>query len=387
MAVEQKKAVYAGMWFIVIMILVAMACNLNKKDDVNQSANIGDPPSIVIVNPPQTGVAGELLTIQVEATDPSGEGVTQVQLMVDNIVVNSIPSEDRSGTATLNANLTWTPPTGSQGTVTIRAIASRGLVTGRSEDLRVEILPAGSQITQTPGTGGSTGGTSPTSSPGFCRARVDTQGLRFRSQPDTSNDAYIISSFNLNDEPPIVGRLGDNSWYQVSRGSQQGWVFAGLVTVLDCGNTNIPVRSAPATWTPVPSPTLAPSAAPRPPDLIALVAGEVSLKLNSSGTATASYVITVRNIGGSASGEFDVEIILPDGGSISKTIANLEPNAQVQVSSDDSGFQSVTFTQPGTQRLRVFVDFDGAVSEIDENNNNAALDIIVEAADDPDQSP
>jgi hypothetical protein len=216
---------------------------------------------------------------------------------------------------------------------------------------------------------------------------VDTQGLRFRSQPDTSNDAYIISSFNLNEEPQIIGRLGDNSWYQVSRGSQQGWVFAGLVTPLDCGNASIPVRTPPATWTPVPSPTLAPSAAPRPPDLIALVAGEVPIKLNSSGTATASYVVTVRNIGGSASGEFNVEIILPDGASISKTIANLAPNAQVQVSQDDSGVQSITFTQPGTQRLRVFVDFDGDVAEIDENNNNAALDIIVEAATNPDQSP
>jgi subtilase family serine protease len=82
-----------------------------------------------------------------------------------------------------------------------------------------------------------------------------------------------------------------------------------------------------------------------------------------------------------------VEIILPDGASISKTIANLAPNAQVQVSQDDSGVQSITFTQPGTQRLRVFVDFDGDVAEIDENNNNAALDIIVEAATNPDQSP
>lgn len=388
---EQKKAVTAGVWFIITMLVVAMACNLSKKDeDTTSQVNVGDPPTIRIVNPPQTHAADSPLTIQVEAVDPTGQGVTEVQLLVDNAVKDTKSAQELTGAAPFIANLVWDDiGSGFQGNVRVQVVARRGAATGRSEAIQITILAAGTQVTQTPGSGGGTGtgGTAPTSGPGYCAARVDTQGLRFRSHPDTSSDDYIISSFNLNDTPQIVGRLGDNSWYQVQRGSQQGWVFGGYVTLLDCGNTTIPVRSAPATFTPVPSPTLAPSEEPRPPDLIALVTGNVAIQLDSSGSATAAYTITVQNIGGSDSGEFDVEIILPGGQSITQTISNLVPNQQAQVSEDGSGVQSITFTQPGTRQLRVLVDFDGNVTEINENNNNASLDIIVEAADNPNQSP
>lgn len=390
MVVEKNKAVYAGGWFIIIMILAAMACNLNKKDEDSQSADI-TPPTITIVNPPTAGVVGELLTIQVEAVDPSGSGVTEVELVVDNILVNSKQSQDPSGVTPFQANLTWTPPTGTLGTVTIRARASRGILTGESAPIQVNIVAAGTQLTQTPGssdtgTGGTGGGTSPTG-PGYCAARVDTQGLRFRSHPDTSSDAYIISSFNLNDTPPVVGQLSDGSWYQVTKGSQQGWVFGGYVELLDCENTAIPVRAAPATFTPVPSPTLEPSEEPHPADLIALIAGNVAIQLDNSGSATASYIITLQNVGGMDSDEFDVEIILPGGNSITKTVTNLGPNEQVQISEDDSGVQAITFTQPGTRQLWVLVDVNGDVDEANENNNNVSLAIIVEAPDDPNQAP
>lgn len=385
---KHKRAMYASMWIIVIMIFAAMACNLNKKDGDSESSGVVTPPTITLVNPPTSVPVGELLTIEVEAIDPTGSGVTEVQLMVNSTVVDSKPSQDRTGTTPFRANLSWTPPTGSQGTVTIRAVAARGLVTGRSENLQITILPAGTQLTSTPGTGG-TGGSSPTTtSPGFCRARVDVDVLNFRRLPDAGSDDYIIGRFNLNDEPRLTGRLSDNSWYQVTNGSQNGWVFAGLVTLLDCNLNSITVVARPATPTPIPSPTLAPSAEPRPADLFALpISGQVSIQLGDSGTATGTYIIAVQNIGGVDSGQFDVDIILPGGESITKTITNLAPNETVQVSADDSGSQTVTFTQPGTRQLRVLVDFDGDISEIDENNNNASLDIIVEASSNPDQAP
>jgi hypothetical protein len=93
-------------------------------------------------------------------------------------------------------------------------------------------------------------------------AIVDTETLNVRGGPGTDYD--ILGVVNKGDELVIVGRLADNSWYQIDYKRQKGWIFGGLViaenaddvpVITDIPPTNTPAATPTPTETPTPQPT------------------------------------------------------------------------------------------------------------------------------------
>ncbi len=378
---QHSRTFQAAIVLVTLLALASMACNLTKQDDAQTSsvADVSTPPSVVIRNAPTTAAIGQPITIEVEATDPSGRGVTRIELKINEITVDQKASPDPNGTTPFLANLTWSPVR--VGNIIVQVVAWRGSVAGQSNTLQLTVGNTPVATASLVAGGGNVTPVAPTVGP--CRARVDVGALNFRSVPDASNDAYIIKAFGLNEEPLIVGRLADSSWYLVqdTTSPQVGWVSAGYVTVLGtCGSVR--VESPPATPTLAPTNTLPPSAEPHPADLVALpISGRVSLQLDQSNAATESYSLMIQNVGGQDSGQFQVQIVLPGGQEVIKTVNNLAAGQTLNVADGDQ--QSVTFTTPGTQRISVHVDFANQVTESNEGNNITLLDITVEAAPAP----
>lgn len=369
----------AVMGVVVALVVATLACNLTKDDSAGDSVLTGSntPPTVAIRNNPTVGAVGQPLTIEVEAVDPTGQGVTRIELKVNDRTVDQKSSPDPNGTTPLVVNLTWTPVR--IGNVSMQVVAWRGSVASVPATMALTVgstLPTGTAASS--GSGTNFTPVAPTLGP--CRARVDTDALNFRSIPDASSPDYIIDRFALNEEPLVLGRLADNSWYQVrdTTSTQIGWVSAGYVTLLgSCAS--VPVQAPPATSTPAPTNTPAPSASPAPADLVALpIGGAVVVNLDESGTATEDYSLQIQNIGASNSGAFQVQIVLPGGSEIIQDVTNLVPGGTLNVA--QAAYQSITFTAPGTQQISIFVDLNNSVAESNEANNIAQLDITVNPA-------
>ncbi len=97
-------------------------------------------------------------------------------------------------------------------------------------------------------------------------AIVDTEALNVRKGPGTGYD--IIGSVKKGDELLIIGRLANDSWYQIDYKKQKGWVFADLIMAKNTEPvpviTDIPPTNTP-TSTPTPSDTPTPTATPTLP--------------------------------------------------------------------------------------------------------------------------
>ncbi|NDJ87346.1 MAG: hypothetical protein GYB66_15815 [Chloroflexi bacterium] len=379
---HNQNALRATIGLVLVLLLAGLACNLTREDDnTTQIGGNGSPPEVTILNPPANAVVGEELLLEVEATDPTGQGVTRVEMRVNNRPVDQKSSPEPGGVSPLRVNLTWVPAR--SGNVTIQVFAWRGSVASEPATLELTIGSAALATATSAAAPGTDGELAPPTL-GPCRARVDANALNFRSAPDTSSDDYIIGRFQLNDEPLIRGQLPDGSWYYVQAPSGQlGWVSTAYVTALgSCGT--IPIQQPPATPTPQPTNTLAPSAIPAPADLVALpISGRVSVQINEGGPTTENYSLQVQNAGGQDSGQFQVQIVLPGGEEVIRTIDNLPPGAVISVG-EGGGPQPVTFTSPGTQQLSMHVDFNNNIEESNEGNNIALLDISVDAPPPPD---
>ncbi len=211
-----------------------------------------------------------------------------------------------------------------------------------------------------------------------------TTALRFRSVPDASSSDTIIRTFGINEEAAIQGRLGNNSWFQVTDGQsgRVGWVFYnnsdGDYFTLVGSCVNVPVVSAPATSVPTPTLTLAPTLAAAPADIVALpITGSTELQL-VNGLATGAYSLRVQNNGGSNTGPFKVLVVLPGGQEIVRDIANLAPGQSISVA--DGEQQNVTFTSAGLSQISIFADFEDTVPESNEGNNFTLREINVTEA-------
>ncbi len=376
---SNRLAFLALIWLLVIVLLTSLACNLTKEDssDTSPISGEGAPPTVFVRSEPSVGSVNQPLVVGVEAVDPTGLGVTQVVMLVNDRPGDQKPSPNPEGTTPFIVNLSWTPVRA--GTYTIRIIAYRRSVA--SEPAVLNVTVGTNPVTLTPSSGSGSGFTPSAPTVGPCRVRVDVGTLNFRSAPDASSSDYIIGSFNLNEEPLLIARLSDNSWYQVrdTTSSQIGWISAAYGTVLgSCGT--IPVALPPTTPTPVPTHTLPPAAEPPPSDLVALpISGRVSLQLDASGTVTENYSLMIQNFGGQDSGAFRVQIVLPGGQEIVRDVPNLTVGETFSLA-EGGGQQTITFSSPGIHQIAVFVDFENAVNESNEGNNVTSLEINVEPA-------
>jgi hypothetical protein len=380
-AMHSRIALFRAAWVIVALTLAALACTLRIGGD-GASGTTATPllqrPAVEILQPAegQTFSVGQTVSVRARATSPSG--VTLVELLANNVRVNSqLPAEVLNPTVVeVVMDYTLDRP----GTIALAVQAYSGQVVGIPAQRAITVLPSLS-----PGTGGvSTPGQVPlptaTVFNPVCRARVNVGGLRLRAGPGTEYD--ILRNFNAGDEPLIVGYAdrSDGRWWQISWLGAIGWTAAAYTSQLgDC--TAIRPAVVPASPTPVPTvvppPTLpGMTATPTLPDLfLTMLEGVSGVQLGPDGSAQANFAMRVSNGGGQAAGPFRVAVLKPNGTVDYFNVPGLAPGQTVDVPAP-GGF-IVVFNAPGVARILVTVDDQNAVAESNEANNQAYRDVVV----------
>jgi uncharacterized protein YgiM (DUF1202 family) len=373
-------AVVVGICLIVICALAFVLISQNRDETTQPTAISGGTGPSVTINQPTNGqvfTVGNTITVQAQATD-QGSGVTRVELLVNNVVVDSQTSQNPLGEQTLAVLLDYNAAVPVDAlTLTVRAYRGVTRGTDAAVTVRVQDRSAATPGTLVPTTSGGNTGTSATPIPQIpptfnpvCRARVDVASLNFRQGPGTTY--AILGAFTLGNEIPVVGRLGDNSWWQVNFNNTRGWLSAAYTTLLGTCN-NVPVTTPPASPTPTVTPT---QAGPAPANLVVSTLTGTTNFVLTGGEVAATYILRVKNVGGVNAGAFNVTITKPDGTVSDYTVASLSAGAEIEV---PSNFTSAVFSTPGTYRLSVFVDSSGNITESSKDDNNKFLDITVSA--------
>lgn len=362
--------------FVVVVAIIILLLASDGNGDDEDNGPIGQP-TVTILSPSQGQVfnVGDRITVQAQITDP-GAGITRVQLLVNNVQFDNQVSQNPNGDQNMSVLLDYENTTIPSESLPLIVRAFRaGDAQGYDAAVTVSVR-ASTPTTATPQPG-STSAPVATQPPAAtqapfnptCRARVDVEGLRFRRGPSTEYE--IISSLRAGLEVPLVGRLGDNSWWEVTSGGQRGWVSAQFTTLLGSNTNcaNIPISTPPASPTPIPSPTTAAQALPNL--VISTLSGANNIVF-TGGQVSATYILRVRNAGNAPAGAFNITITYPDGRVSDFTVASLAPNQEIDVPN-----VTATYTAIGTYRLSVLVDSSGNITESSKNDNTGFLDIIV----------
>ncbi|GAB4520508.1 MAG: hypothetical protein OHK0046_30890 [Anaerolineae bacterium] len=370
-----------------LAILTLSACNLGSDDD-DTPVPTPEPittlptgaPEVRIISP-QSGdefVVDDPILVNVQATDQVG--VTSVQLFANGVVARSVASQAASGDTNFSALLDYRP--NQAGELTLRVVALRGSVQSNPAEVTVQVRRSEAQVTAT-----SAQPNLPVIDPNdpTCRALISV-GLNFRQGPSTQTQ--IIRVLGAGEILPIVGRLADESWWQLQSGTTVGWVDQRFITRYgSCAN--IPVIST-ATNTPTPTPTAtttsAPTITPTPtatstpqmPDLqISNISGQDVVTIpEGEETVTANFSVSITNRGGSFTRQFETSArVLPIGGEIPVgVIAGLNAGQSINLTF------SVSFGATGTFALQVDADTDNDVVEGDEGNNSRTFTVTVRRA-------
>jgi WD40 repeat protein len=368
---------------VAVLSVAALACTLQIGGGSNNRSAASpiptvDRPTVEILEPAEGARFSKGQTVTVHARAISASGVTLIELLANGVRVASQPPAELNQNS-LDVVLDYRAE--QVGTVVLAVRAYSNTIVGQPAQRTITVLE---EIN--PGTGGTFGTPQtffpPTSTPynPQCRARVNAGGLRFRTGPGTNYD--IISNFDVGQEPPILGYADrpDGRWWQVSWNGPIGWISAAYTTQLgDCSAIRPAVVPA--------SPTVQPSETPPPtepgttstptlPDLrLNMLEGVSQIQLGADGTAQATYIISVINSGGQASGQFRTAVLKPNGTVEYFDVPGLNPGQEFQV---PSGGLTVTFKTPGVTRLLITVDDQNIILESNEGNNQAYRDITVE---------
>lgn len=364
------------------LLALASACNLVSEQELESqiaataTANAQIKPTIIINSPPNGTevVVSTQVIVSVSATDQIG--LTRVTLMANNQLVDSVTSQSPTGDRQINALLDFTPST--VGSVTLQAFAFRGSVSSDPATITIFVRQNQQQVTATPPPQPGV----PTIDPNdpTCRALL-TAGLNVRSGPST---AYpVLTVLAPGSVVPIIGRIPDNTWWQIRAGAIIGWVSAQYTNVY--GNcTGIPVIAPPPTptgsaptITPSPTNTLAPLV-PTPTSLpanllVTNISGPNTLSLGGNPSVAANYSVTITNLGGSATGPFNNTITISPGGLPAQLaiVANLLPGESIILNS------TLTFTSAGAFNVVVVADSDNQVVETSEVDNTGQIPVTV----------
>ncbi len=377
---------------ILVLTLVAVlalgACNLSSEDSEPLSTltpvttiEPGGKPTVTIISP-QNGaeyVVNDPVLISVNAMDTVG--VTRVQLLANGQIVRTVSSESAAGETNKNVLLDYTPR--SAGSVILQVMAYRGTVA--SDPAEITVLVRASQVLVT--------ATAqfdldiPTIDPfdQTCRAQINAN-LNFRAGPGTSFG--IIRVLGYGEVIPIVGRLGDNTWWQLRSGATYGWVHADYI--IRYGNcSSIPVTASPATPTssvptsiptattiPVfPTSTPIPTSTPEPlPNLMVTnVVGATRVTIPSGQTSvTETYSMNITNLGGTINRQFSNSVRILNGALFDAgAVGNLGAGQTISLRVD------VTFTATGDFILQFMADKDSEIQESNEGDNSFIFNVTV----------
>lgn len=368
---------------LLLVTLLAAGCNLGQggTDDSTPTPDLFQPRLQILS--PATGsevTIDRSVVVSVNVLEPGD--VTRVQFLAAGEVQRTITPEQPITELNRTYQFNYTPDT--LGELLIEVTVRREGVTERAQ-ITLQVVPLEVPTPSTPAT--------PTINPNdpTCRIRTLT-ALNFRTGP--GENFPIIFTFAEGVLVPIIGRLGDNSWYRVQSGVNTGWVSGNPAFVTLFGFCQqVPVVPAPPspptatpggpTATPVP-PTPLPTNPPPPtntppaptlPNLDApVISGpEVIVIPADADSTTESFGVTIRNRGGAVNAQFlNIIRILPTGterdlGSVS----GLEAGQSIVLT------VPLTFDTPGNFTLEVVVDSGNAIAEDSETDNLARLPIRV----------
>ncbi len=371
--------------FMVLLAFTLTGCNLGRNTDTDTTLNTpfatfdpGGIPEVTIISPNDGDefVVGDPILINVSATD--GVGVTNIQLFANGGVVRSVASESPSGDLNRTALLDYTP--NRQGRVEFRVIALRGNVQSEPAEIAVEVRSNVALVTATSQQQPNIPIIDPNDP--TCRALINT-GLNFRQGPSTQFN--VIRLLGAGEVLPIVGRLANESWWQLQSGTTIGWVDQRFITRY--GNcAQIPVQTTPtataqATATPNPTATpppatAGPTATPQLANLvISNISGPTTVTIPAGeSSVTQTYNITVTNRGGPITRQFSNAVrILPVGSYMDAgVVANLSAGQSIILT------VPVTFGTTGTFALEATADIDDDIQESDTGDNTRILTITIQ---------
>ena len=373
---------------LVFALLAALsACNLVRDEEPTPTATNQGPSTElprVVINSPTDGDELSLdQTILVNATIMDSAGVNRVQLQANDQLVKTI-FPDPSQETDRNVVLDYAPVT--TGDVRLTVIAARGADESEPTTVTVRIV-SDTQIT--PGQLTNTPAIDPEDP--TCRALVNVN-LNMRRGPSTAFD--VIRILAAGEIVPVIGRLGDNSWWQVQTGTRIGWINQPFTSTFGANCQFVPVVQPPptptsnaptATFTVSPTfthtPSLEPQATNTPglPDLIITnLSGPSTITIPTGDSEIETkFDLTVTNTGFGETGQFTTAVrVLPSGDSIELNVGGLRANESIVLSAE------LTFTETGTFIVEAEADSENDVDEISEVNNKATQSITINTADD-----
>lgn len=382
-------------WLILSLVaLLFSACNLGTSSETLPTftpiggTNVPSDFPQVVIDAPRGGeefVVNDPLFVEATITD--SVGVTSVQLRANNQPVQTRGIES-SDSRLVHLVLDYTPRV--TGDVVLSVIAYRGNVASQPATVEVRVRNAQAQVTATAVPGDNRPFIDPANP--YCRALVHVN-LNLREGPATTFN--VIRLLGAGEVIRVVGRLANNSWWQLSDPGtgRIGWASNEYVSLYD--GTSIPCRNVqviappattapPATLTPpptlVPPTPIPPSATPPPtateiplpnlgisglfcPESVTISAGETQ--------ANAQISLNITNAGGVLNQQFSVEARVESGRFDVGTFGNLQSgqtlNAQANVPLSKIGSNLVVFV----------VDSANVIDESDETNNERSCLIEV----------
>jgi uncharacterized protein YraI len=378
--------------FLVVILLGLSACNLTRTRPTPEPLPLtvtasADTKPVVTVSSPREGdevVVGSDVFVSANATD--AVGITRVQLVANNQIVKTVSSESVAGDRNMNVLLDFRPS--SPGQVALEVIAYRGNIPSDPVTVNIVVRQNQAQVTATiiPQTN------VPVIDPNdpTCRALTNV-ALNVRSGPSTAFPRVTTLAAGV--QVPIIGRVGDNSWWLVQAGGgRTGWVIQRNPAnpneefIRIFGNcAGIPIVAPPPTpitfpptLTPTPTRTATPppppTVPPTPPDLIIIsINGPTAPQLPEGGSVTAAYTVTITNNGQAATGQFTNTIQRLPGGPIEElgVVGNLNGGESIVLTFE------YTFEAIGAYTIRVVADSGNNVVEVSEVNNVGTLDVGV----------
>ncbi len=271
---------------IVMLALAALACNLPFLGEDEQSPAVAPAASAPVaeIRVPVNGMTfaeGTTVVIQVVGTD-TGAGVSRIDLLVDDLPAGSSNAPTVTGQAAYIANFNWVAQGVGAHSISANALRQDG-TSSTPVVISVNVIAAPPtevvqptsppqptavpqetepQATEAP----PTDEPQPTDTPTGPRATT-TAGVNVRRGPSTLYP--VVGSLLAGSELELIGRNQDNSWFQVTYGLSNGWIFGQLLTTSgDVNSLPIPnVPPPPPTATPIPTAAPLPTAAPAGPSV------------------------------------------------------------------------------------------------------------------------
>ncbi len=349
--------------FLIGLIALLAGCTLNSAPS-NQP--VSGEPVVRIVSPQPNATYLEGVAVNLQATvSNAGTDIDRVEIVVDGSTVATVPSPNADGATMFNATYGWSAA--GVGTHTLGVTAYRADGTS-SAPATVEInviaangTPGASGATQstnpvttgaTPTTGTAnlqpTGQTTaqqsaqPTSPPATSAPQATatptsptasfSQGINVRRGPGLEFDPPI-GAFAAGQTTAILAINPAGTWYKVSYGGGEGWVYAALT---DASGDIATLSRDPGPPVPTAAPPTAvpPTNAPPPPSSnVNLVAGIVELNPGQpTCQQTFNIGLDVANLGSeaSASGTVSVTDVRSADGSTQETTIGGFPALQPQ---------------------------------------------------------